>query len=137
MCRMYGCQKSIVMRVATHERVPTSIEDVLKANDVGLNVRVRIFDGVANASLCGEMHNTAEAMCFEERVHRTAIRDVEAFEAKAASRLESRESRILQIRVVVVVDVVDTDDFIAAVEQRMRDMRANKACTASDEDGRW
>ncbi len=40
----------------------------------------------------------------------------------------------LEGRIVVVVEVVDSDDLVAALEQPLRDVHADKTCTAGDQD---
>jgi hypothetical protein len=120
---------------AARKRMAASLEDVLESDNVRLDVRMRILDRISHASLRGEMHNAAEAMRREQRLHRAAIGDINFLEAKAASRFKPRQSREFEVWVVVVVEVVDANNFITAVEKRGCDMRTDEARAASHENG--
>ncbi len=70
--------------------------------------------------------------------HRVAIGEVGAQEGVArvappVGLLEQRQARFLQRRVVVVVDDVEADHVVAALHQRLGDMKADEACIAGDE----
>ena len=48
--------------------------------------------------------------------------------------LEPRQPRVLQLDVVVVVEVVEADHLVAARQQALRDVHADEAGGAGDED---
>ena len=109
-----------------------AFEDVLEADDVRVDVRVRVRDRVAHARLRGEVHDAVEPVLHEQRLHARAVGDVHLHEREAALWYEAREPRLLQRRVVVVVEVVKTHNLLAAIEKDMRDMRADEARGTSD-----
>ena len=53
---------------------------------------------------------------------------------EAGAAFEAGEAGALEVDVVVVVEVVEADDFVAAVEQALGDVRADEAGGAGDED---
>ena len=61
--------------------VAAAFEDVLEADDVGLDVGVRVRDRVADAGLGGEVDDAREAVLGEELVHRRTVREVDLHEA--------------------------------------------------------
>src|SRR5690606_27797744 len=65
--------------------------------------------------------------------HRRAVGQVGLHVGVARMVLEARQPRLLQGDVVVVVEVVEADDLVAARQQHLRDMTADEAGSAGDE----
>src|SRR5690606_35772605 len=87
-----------------------------------------VFDGIANACLCAEMHDALRTMLGEDARHRVTIREVGADEAEIAVRRQLVEPRLLQADIVVVIQVVDAYDGVAALQQGQRRVIANEPC---------
>jgi len=62
-----------------------------------------------------------------------AVGDVVLEEAEVGVGLELFQPRQLERGVVVVVEVVDADDLVAALEQDLRDVHADKSSGACDQ----
>ncbi len=116
-----------------HAAVPAALEHVGEADEVRVDVGMRVGDGVAHAGLRGEMDDHVEALALEQCRHAGAIGEVEFGEREALERRQAREPRPLERDLVVVVDVVEADDALAAFEQPERGGRADESGRAGDE----
>jgi len=89
--------------------------------------RKRLRQGIPRAGLCGEMDNRPDVgMPFDEAGHRPEFGDADLVEVKSRPALQLRQPRLLQREVVIRVQIVDADDPLAAVEQVLRDVKADK-----------
>ncbi len=113
--------------------VAAGLEDVEEAGDVRADVLVRIDQRVAHAGLRSEVHDAIELLGSEELIDIRAVGDVELVE-RESRKLELLQPRQLEVDVVVVVQVVQPDDGVAALEQAPRDVHADEAGGAGDED---
>jgi hypothetical protein len=107
--------------------VAAAFEQVGEADDVGLHVGVRILQRVAHAGLRGEVDDGIEVALLEQVLHHHAVGDVVLEEAEVGVGFQLFQPREFERRVVVVVEVVDADDLVAAGEQDLRDVHADKA----------
>src|SRR6266513_741491 len=80
--------------------VPPTLQDVLKAEDVALDVCEWILDGIANAGLRGEMDDALWTSLTKETGHLRPVRDIEQDELESIEAAELLQSRFLQSGVV-------------------------------------
>src|SRR5262249_43558372 len=118
--------------------MPASLQNVGKTDDVRLHIIMRMGEAVAHTRLGGEMDNALEAVGSENGVDGSPIRQIGADKGPAARRsggciVQDRKPRLLQGRVVVVIDGIVADDFIAALDQLLCDMKADKTRRPRDE----
>ncbi len=97
--------------------VPARFEDVDEADEIALDVRVRILDRIAHAGLRGEIDHALGLEVGERALHRGAIFERGAHEAETRLRRQAREPRFLELRIVVRVEVVVAEHFVAARQQ--------------------
>ncbi len=116
--------------------VPARFEDVEEAGDVGADVLVRVRQRVAHARLRREVDDTVEALVGKQPTHRVAVGNVNLVEREVGV-IQLLQSRELEVDVVILVQVVETDDGVAAREQALRDVHADEAGGAGDEDFHW
>ena len=77
--------------------VPAALEHVQRADDVAVDVGVRVLERVAHARLRGEVDHALELLAREQRRHARAVGEVELHEAEARQLLEDREARVLEV----------------------------------------
>ena len=70
----------------------------------------------------------------KELVHRGLVLEVRADDVEGLVLAKPGKARFLEGNVVVVVEVVEPDDLVAAIEQAPREVRADEARRAGDED---
>ena len=116
-----------------HLVVTAAFEDVHEADDVGVDVGVRILQRIAHAGLRGQMHHAVELLACKQLFHAGAVGHVELDEAEAFLRREARQTRLLESWIVVIVEIVETDDFVAARQQNLRYVAADEARSARDQ----
>src|SRR3546814_4819012 len=81
--------------------VAAGLEDVHEADDVGVDVGVRVLERVAHAGLGGEVDHPLRLEVGEGRVERGAVLERRAPEGEALQRRQARKPGFLQSRVVV------------------------------------
>lgn len=117
--------------------VTTGLKHVEEADQVALEICARVLDGVANACLCGEVHNDVEAVLSEQALDEGGVTQVTAHEGKAAICVglgQHAQTRMLDTRVVVAVKVVEADDcVIGLLEQLLDEESTDEAGRSGDE----
>lgn len=113
------------------------LEHVEEADEVALEVGARVFDGVADARLGGEVHNDVEAVLREQALDEGGVAQVAAHEGEAALGIglgQHAQAGILDAGIVVAVEVVESDDrVIGLLEQPLYEERADKPGGSGDE----
>ena len=71
-------------------------------------------------------------MGFENLLHRRQIAEIRFDQGVAGLCERTRDIAALASRAVVIVEVIDADDFVAARQQRVGEVAADKAGTASN-----
>ncbi len=108
-------------------------EDVGEANQVRLNVGVRVLERVAHPGLRREVQHRVRFGARKDALQRGAIRDVLVMEAEARM-LQALQARLLQLHRVVVGQAVDAGHFVAARQQALRAVHADEPGDARDQD---
>ena len=101
----------------------TTLKNVTKPYEVGVNIRIRVLDRITHAGLRREVHDGIEAVLMEKPGHAGTVDDVQFCETEIRIRLAASQSGFLERHVIVVVQVVDAVHRVAALEQ----LRANAA----------
>ena len=114
--------------------VPAGLENVREADEVAVDVGLRVGQRVAHAGLGREVNDLVEALTGEQVGDGPPVRDVHRLEAKLRARAEPREPDVLESGIVVVVQVVQAHDVVAAREQRLRGMHADEARRTGHQD---
>src|SRR5438105_15384603 len=88
-------------------------------DEVGLDVGLRVFQAVADASLRAEVDDTVDLERIGDALQRLSVGEIHAFETNAIAKLllQLRHPRLLQARIIIIVEIVDADDLVAAFEQ--------------------
>src|SRR5437879_9266702 len=83
--------------------VATLLEHLEKAEDVGGDVGVGPFEGIANASLCRKVNDALKVATVEQLIHRLRVRERRAHEFEIAMLLQGSETGLLESDVVVLI----------------------------------
>jgi len=98
------------------DRIATAgLQDVVEADQIAFDVRVRVVDGVAHSRLRRKIHHDGGLVFPKDAVHQRLVGDGAAdknmFCRRTLCRLfDQREAVFFQRRIVVVVHVVQGDD---------------------------
>ena len=84
-------------------------EDVVEADEIALDVGIRVRDGIADAGLGGEVHDDVEVVLFEEVVDGYLVGEVRFdecpfFAGRGSQGFDFFEAFVLDVHVVVVGD---------------------------------
>ena len=95
--------------------VPASFQDIGEADQIGVDIGVRILKRVSHARLRGQMDDDRKPMPREQRRYRGTIRHIKPFELKARVVAKDIEPGRLQPRIIIGVEIVDPDDAMAGL----------------------
>ena len=116
------------------DRVMTaSLQDMQEADEIRVDVAVRIFERVAHARLGGQIDDPLGLVLGEKTFNRGAIRQIAFHKLEILMGLQARKAGLLQIDVVIVIEVVEADDVVAARKQRLSGVRSDEARSAGNQ----
>src|SRR5712692_7627651 len=113
--------------------VATALQDVLKSEDVGVDVGIGIFDRIPHSGLRGQMDHAFRLVLTEKILNGVGIAHVAVDERKSVRFSQLVEPSLFQSRIVVRIEIVDPDDALAAIEQPLRNVKADEAGRAGHE----
>ena len=87
--------------------VAAAFQHMQRADDVGVDVGVRVLHAVADARLSGEVDNPLRLRLGEQPLHARAVGEIELVEGEAGRALELAEPRLLQLNVVVGIEIIE------------------------------
>ena len=114
--------------------VPAALENIGEADDVAVDVGVRVDKRVAHACLRRKVYDAIEAFLCKETRNGFPVADIHLKETERRVRLQPGESIAFELWVVVSVEVVQANNFVTSIEQRLRDVHANEPGSAGNED---
>lgn len=117
-----------------HLIVSAAFEHIGEANQIGIDVSVRIFQRIAHTGLRGKIDNHIEFFRCEQCSDARRIGQIELDEAEGRRWREAFEAIFFQRDIVIIIHVVDTDDALPAREQPQGKMMADESGDAGDED---
>ena len=94
-----------------HGMTPARLQDVVKPNDVALNVNVGVLDGVPHPGLCGQVDHNVKLVLPEQAVHQLAVGNAtlhgHIVYARRFGTRQLPQAVLLERRIVIVVQVVN------------------------------
>ena len=94
--------------------VPAPFQHMQRADNVGVDVGVRVFHAVAHARLRGEVDNSLRLHLGKQPLDARTVGEIELVEGEAVCALKLAETRLLQPNIIVGIEIIDTDDLIAS-----------------------
>ena len=126
-------------------RMAAGLQQIVKADEVGFDVHVRVVDGIAHPGLRRQIDDDLRLIPVKQRGHGRSVGQIPAHEGEAAARRGARLSQLfqppepifLERDLVIVVHAVDADDMHALVllQQRLRQEGPDEARGARDQNG--
>src|SRR5262249_57508621 len=93
--------------------MPATLEDVEKARNIGIDISMRIDQGMTHAGLRGEMHDSRKAMRSKQRRYGFALANLHLDEFEIGERLELREPTLLQPPIVLALKVTTPHPLVS------------------------
>ena len=115
-----------------HLMMAAAFENINEADQIAINVSVRILDRIANASLRSEMDDFVEAFFGKQFLHPGTVGHIKFDKAEAGQGSQAFEAVFLERNLVVIVEIVEADNLIAACQQAQRGGHADKAGSAGN-----
>ena len=115
------------------------LQDIRKANQIGMNVIVRMVDAVPDSRLRRKMDHPVEAVARKAVLDGRLVREIPPDKSKRTARLmrgsiEDPQPRFLKARIVIGVERIEPNHLVASFQQRFGDMIANEACGSRNKD---
>jgi hypothetical protein len=89
--------------------VTTGFQNVVEADNVRLDISIRIGDAAPHTGLCSKVHHNIEGMFGKQSFNQGLIGQIPLHEKKPWV-LQLLETPLLQRNIVIVTEVVETDD---------------------------
>ena len=91
-------------------------EDIVEADEVALDVGVRVRDGIADSGLGGEVHDDSEVVLLEQAVDGRLVGEVcldecPFFAGRCRKSFDFLEAFVLDVHVIVVGDGIEADEL--------------------------
>ena len=115
--------------------VTAAFQDIGEADQIGVDIGIRVGQRVAHAGLGGEMHDVWKAVLGEQRGHGGAVGEIELGEAEACELGELGEPRLLQLGIVIGIEIVEPDNGAALLAQAAGDVIADEAGRPGHQNG--
>src|SRR5215471_1528344 len=113
--------------------MPATLEDVEKARNIGIDISMRIDQGMTHAGLRGEMHDSRKAMRSKQRRYGFALANVHLDEFEIGERLELREPSLLETRIVIGIEVIEAHHVVSVRQEAARHMHPDEPGRAGNE----
>ena len=108
-------------------------ENIQKAGEVGVTIGFWIDERIAHTRLGCEIHDMRELSFAKCSINSFAIGQIAFNEIEVCVGLELREARMFQCHIIIGIDVVVAGDGMAFSKEPTRDVKADKAGSAGDE----
>ena len=116
-----------------HLVVAAAFENIDEADEIAVDIGMRVQQGVAHAGLGGKVDDLVEFLGGEQRLHAGTVTDIQFDEAEFRVFGQSLEAAFLEADVVIIVEIVEADDLVATRQQAQRGSHADKAGSAGNE----
>ena len=117
------------------------LQQVVEAEDVGLDIHVRVVDAPAHPRLGGEVHHHVKAVFFKKLLQQGPVPEGAAHEHMAGPRtlrglLDLPKAILLEAHLIIVVHIVEGHDGAALQlpQQAEHEIGPDKAGRACDQD---
>ena len=125
-----------------HRVVPAGFQDVEKADQVALDIHIRMVNGIPHAGLRGQVDHHGGLVIRKQPIHQGFIRDAALNEHMPRQRcfrclFNQRQAVFFQLRVIIVIHIVQGDHRAAAqlLQQAEDQVCPDKAGGPGDQDG--
>ena len=123
--------------------MPASLQDVVEPDHVALDVRVGVFDAIADTGLSGKVHDDIKVVFLKEVIDEGLVSEVALDELVGMPfgcvglLLDLAQAVLLERRIIVVVQVVKPHDVerLLAFEESQHKVGTYEAGRAGDEEG--
>ena len=112
---------------------PAALQHAEEPHQVGVDVGLGVFEGIADPRLCGQVYDAAGMDGSENLCGGFPVRQVEPVMLVARTGLKPRQACELQTGVIIRADVVDTHHALAPVEKGVCDVEPDEAGRACDQ----
>jgi hypothetical protein len=113
--------------------VPAALEHVEEADEIRLDIGMRIGQRMPHPGLRRQIHDLRKAMRCEQFRRGLAFGDVHLLEPEAGKRAELRDASFLEPRIIIGIEIVDPDHVVAVRQQAAGNMHADESGRTGDE----
>lgn len=110
----------------------TSLEYLQKAYNVAVNVCMRIDEGISDAGLGCQVHDSADWLFSKQGCHTFAVSQIHFDEPELRERRKLRKPRFFEAHIVILIEIVEAQHMIAALQQPSGHVVPDKAGRAGN-----
>ena len=121
--------------------VTAGFQDIVKADEVALDIGIGVRDGIADAGLGGEVHDDGKMVLFEDAVDGRLVGEVCLDECpllagRCRECFDFLEAFVLDVHVIVIGNGVEANEFGTGIvgEQLFTEVTTDKACGSCHKD---
>ena len=88
-----------------------SLKNVIKTNQIRLNISIRMRDGISHASLSGKIHHNGRAVLLEYIIYCVFICQISFDESEPFIMRELVKAIFLKTHIVIIIYIIETDNM--------------------------
>ena len=111
--------------------VAAEFQDIEKADQVRLQIGIRVVDAVAHPGLGRQVDDVLHGMAFEDGIELGIVGQVSPVESEVFASKQS-QPLLFQAYLIVVIEIVHCDDRTAECEQFSCKMKADETGSTGD-----
>ncbi len=107
--------------------MPTALKDVHESDQIGIDISMRVGQGVTHPGLGGQVDNCIKLVISKECFHAAAIRDIAFYKRETLFISQLLETTVFKRYIIVVVQVIQANDLITTSQKALTEMGADEA----------
>src|SRR6478735_1763329 len=96
--------------------IPAIFQNIEESCDIGINIGMRIDQGIAHPRLGRKIDHCANRMRGKYRRESVPVRQIRLDERKLLLRIELSQSGILQVYIVIIIHVVEAQHLLSTLK---------------------
>jgi hypothetical protein len=95
----------------------TCFQDIHEADQIRIDVGLRIRQGVPHTGLSGQVNDSIEAMSFKQSIDAVTIFQSQLLKVESGTTFQKSESIMFEPGLIIVVQIVEADHGVASIQQ--------------------
>lgn len=111
------------------------LKNVIKTNQIRLNISIRMRDGISHTSLSGKIHHNGRSVLLEYIIYCVFICQISFDESEPFIMRELVKAIFLKTHIVIIIYIIETDNMnpFNRIKQLLCKIRADESRSASDQ----
>ena len=115
-------------------RVTAPFQYVHEADQIAVNVGMRVFNRVTYAGLGSQVHDTIQRILAKQGLNRRSVGHVDLVERELRMIDNLCQPIAFQLNIVIVVQIVETKDMVTTLKESFGQMKTNEPSGTRNQD---